>query len=205
VGTLFHYDKLNQFSNAKVKVMIAPGNLYDDIDFTYSTLPKKPGSFSAVHSIHNRFTPVHDGYDLWIKPDSNIGKYTDKAVIVSSTGICEGGIYQDGFIKATVRTFGEFYIRVDTVPPVVVPVNIRNGAQMAKARTISLRIGDNLSGISTYNGKIDGKWVLMEWGFKSKILSYTFNGDIAPGKHIFELNVTDNKNNSTHYIADFYR
>jgi len=204
-GTLFHYDKLNVFSNAKVKVMIAPGNLYDDIDFAYSTSPKKPGTFSAVHSIHNRFTPIHDGYDLWIKPDSNIGKYTDKAVIVSSTGICEGGIYQDGYIKAVAHTFGDFYIRVDTVPPVVVPINIRSGAQMTKARTISFRIGDNLSGISTYSGKIDGKWVLMEWGYKSKILSYTFNNDIAPGKHIFELNVTDNKNNITHYTADFYR
>ena len=204
-GTLFHYDKQNLFSNDKVRVMIAPGNLYDDIDFTYATLPKRPGTFSLIHRIHNHYTPVHDGYNLWIKPDSNIGKYADKAVIVSADGICDGGIYQDGYIKAIAHTFGDFYIRVDTIPPVIIPLNIRNGAQMAKITRIALRIGDNLSGINTYSGKIDGKWVLMEWDYKTKILSYTFINDIAPGKHIFELTVTDNKNNIAHYTADFYK
>jgi len=34
-SNLFRYDKVNQFSNDKVKVIINPGNLYDDIDFTY--------------------------------------------------------------------------------------------------------------------------------------------------------------------------
>ena len=66
---------------------------------------------------------------------------------------------------------------------------------MVKSRGIFLRIGDNLSGVKSYAGKIDGKWVLMEWDFKTKILSYTFNNDIVPGKHIFELTISDNKNN----------
>ncbi len=202
---LFRYDKMNQFSNEKVKVIINPGNLYDDIDFTYSTLPKKPGTFSVIHCIHNRFTPIHDNYELWIKPDSTIGKFTNKAVIVNTDGLCEGGTYQDGYIKAQARGFGEFYVRIDTVPPVVIPLNIKNGVSLAKSRGIFLRIGDHLSGIKSWSGKIDGKWVLMEWDYKSKILSYTFNDDIVPGKHIFELTVSDNKENSSHFTADFYR
>jgi hypothetical protein len=204
-GNLFHYDQKNEFSNANVKVVMMPGNLYDDIDFTYSALPEKPGAFSVTHCIHNRFTPIHDGYDLWIKPDSTIGKFTDKAVIVNTAGVCEGGIYQDGFVKAVAHTFGDFYIRIDTVPPKIIPLNIKNGGKMAKSRGIFLRIGDNLSGIKTYTGKIDGKWVLMEWDYKSKILSYTFTNDIAPGKHIFEFTVSDNKNNDSRFTADFYR
>ena len=204
-GTLFHYDKTNEFSNDKVKVVIPPGNLYDDVDFTYSTLPKRPGTFSAVHRIHNRFTPIHDVYDLWIKPDSAIGRYTDKAVIVNTDGSCEGGIYEDGYVKAKAHGFGDFYIKIDTVPPKIVALNIKNGASLAKSPGIFLRIGDNLSGIKTYMGKVDGKWVLMEWDYKTKVLSYTFDNDIAPGKHIFDLTVTDNKDNSSHFTADFYR
>jgi Peptidase family M23 len=203
-GTLFHYNQMNEFSNAKIKVVIMPGNLYDDIDFTYSTLPKRPGAFSATYVVHNHFTPIHDSYDLWIKPDSTIGKYTDKAVIVSADGVCEGGVYQDGFVKAQPHTFGDFYIKLDTIAPRIVPLNIKNGGNMSASKGIFLRIGDNLSGVKTYSGKIDGKWVLMEWDYKSKILSYTFNGDIA-GKHIFELTVTDNKDNISHFTADFYR
>jgi hypothetical protein len=204
-GTLFHYDKANEFSNDKVKVVIPIGNLYDDVDFTYSTLPKRPGTFSVIHRIHNRLTPIHDVYDLWIKPDSTIGKYADKAVIVNTDGSCEGGIYEDGFVKAKARGFGDFYVKIDTVPPRIVPLNIKNGISLAKSRGIFLRIGDNLSGVKTYAGKIDGKWVLMEWDYKTKVLSYTFNNDIAAGKHIFELMVIDNKDNSSHFTADFYK
>lgn len=204
-GNLFHYDRKNEFANDKVKVAITPGNLYDDLYFDYKTLPKRPGAFSATYAIHNKFTPVHDSYSLWIKPDSNIGKFADKAVIVSTDGAMAGGIYEDGFIKSQPHTFGDFYIRLDTVPPVITPVNIKADGNLTAAKGIFFRIGDNLSGIKTYAGKIDGQWVLMEWDYKTKVLGFRFNDDIAAGKHIFELTVTDYKNNSRYYTAAFTR
>jgi hypothetical protein len=204
-GILFHYDKVNEFTNDKVKVTIAPGNLYDDVDFAYSASPRLPGTFSTVHHIHNHFTPIHNSYNLWIKPDNDIGNNTDKAVIVGTSGVCDSCIYQDGYIKGKARGFGDFYVKLDMTPPFITPINIRNDGNMAKSRGIFLRIGDNLSGVKSYTGKIDGKWVLMEWDFKTKILTYTFNNDIVPGKHIFELTVSDNKSNISYFTADFYR
>jgi hypothetical protein len=62
-----------------------------------------------------------------------------------------------------------------------------------------------MSGIKSYAGTIDNKWVLMEWDYKSKILSFNFNSDIAPGKHVFKLTVSDNKNNFAEFKADFYK
>ena len=204
-GRLFHYDKKNEFANDKVRVTIMPGNLYDDLDFTYATLPAKPGALSATHRIHNKLTPLHDGYDLWIKPDVNLGAYANKAVIVNGATGSIGGTYDGGYVKAVARTFGNYYIKIDTVPPVITPVNIKNGSNMRAARAINFRIGDNLAGIKSFVGKIDGKWVLMEWAYKSRLLSYTFNNDIAPGKHNFELVLTDGKNNVTTYTAEFNR
>ncbi len=205
IGTLFHYDKPNQFSNDKVKVMIPPGNLYDDLYFTYATLPKRPGMYSVIHRIHNRYTPINDTLDLWIKPDSSIGKYAGKAVIVNTEGVCENSAYQDGYVKTGARTFGDYFVKVDTVPPFIIPINIKNGAGLKKAKSIALRIGDRLSGVKSYKGSIDGKWVLMQWNYKSRILHYYFTDEIAPGKHRFELTVTDNKDNAAHFAADFYR
>ena len=204
-STLFHYDRQNEFSNDKVKVVIPVGNLYDDLNFTYSTLPGKPGTYSAIHRIHNRFTPINDTYELWIKPDATIGKYTGKAVIVNMDGVCEGGTYENGYIKANARTFGDYYIRVDTIPPVIHPLNIKNGSNMARLQRIAFKIGDNLSGIKSYLGKIDGKWVLMVWDYKTKVLSYKFDNTIMPGKHIFELSVTDNKDNISQFNAYFFK
>ncbi|MBS1504115.1 MAG: M23 family peptidase, partial [Bacteroidetes bacterium] len=68
-----------------------------------------------------------------------------------------------------------------------------------------LKIGDNLSGIKNYAGRIDNKWVLMEWDYKTRVLSYKFDSNITPGKHIFELSVTDNKDNISNFTAYFYR
>jgi hypothetical protein len=203
--TLFHYDKQNEFSNDKVKVTVPVGNLYDDLYFTYSTLPEKKGMYSTIHRIHNRFTPINDTYQLWIKPDSTIGAMANKAVIVNTNGLCEGGTYEDGYIKANAHDFGDFYIKLDTVPPIIRPLNIKDGANMAKMQRIALRIGDGISGVKNYSGKIDGKWVLMEWDYKTRVLSYKFDSDITPGKHIFELTVTDNKDNVSNFNANFYR
>jgi len=203
-GTLFRYNQVNQFSNAKVKVIVPQGNLYDDINFTYAMLPQRPGTYSAVHRIHNRYTTINDTYELWIKPDSTIGKYTNKAVILNTDGVCENTTYEDGYLKAKPRTFGDYFVKVDTVAPVIMPINIKNGAILKKARGIFCRISDNLSGVKSFSAKIDGVWVLMIRDYKTKILTYNFDG-LSPGKHQFELIVTDNKDNTTRFTAGFIR
>ena len=205
-GVPFHYDQVNQFSTDKVKINIPAGNLYDDINFLFATLPKKPGAFSDTYQIHNRYTSINDSYNLWIKPDTTNGHWSaNKAVIVNTAGECEVSRYEDGYVKAQPHSFGDFYVKLDTIPPTIVAINIVNGSNMAAKKTISLKIGDNLSGIKTYYGYIDGTWVLMQWDYKSRILSYTFDDNFIPGKHTFELTVTDQKDNSSTFKADFYR
>lgn len=204
-GAKFSYDKRNEFTNGPVKVVVEPGNLYDDVDFIYATLPHKPGAFSATHQIHNRLTPIHANFDLWIKPDASIGNLANKAVIVNTLAGCVGGIYQDGYVKAKPAAFGDFYIKLDTVSPVITPINISNGSNLSAVRSITLRMSDNLSGVKSYAAKIDGKWVLLEQDYKTRIFRYTFDDNIAAGKHVFELTVTDNKDNVAHYTATFNR
>lgn len=205
-GTLFKYNQPNQYSTDKMKLSIPPGNLYDDIDFQFAELPRRPGAYSSTYQIHNHYTSINDSFDLWIKPDTTLpGWRADKAVIVNSAGICEGGVYQDGYVKAQPHSFGDYYIKLDNEAPYIHPVNIVNGRNMKAKSTISLKIGDNFSGVKSYMGYIDGKWVLMKWDYKTKILSYTFDDSVAPGKHTFELTVTDQVNNAATFKADFYR
>ncbi|MGV8878442.1 MAG: M23 family metallopeptidase [Sphingobacteriaceae bacterium] len=204
-GTLFKYDQKNEFSNEQVKVIIPEGILYSNLDFTYSVLPRKPGSFSEVHRIHNPFTPIHDNFQLWIKPDSTIGHLGKKAVIINTGRASQGGIYEDGFVKTTVRSFGDYYVTVDTLPPIITTLNITNDKNMAQTGKILMKASDNLSGIKSYNGHIDGHWVLMELDYKTRIMSYTFDERVKPGKHVFELVVVDYKNNESKFTANFYR
>ena len=56
--------------------------------------------------------------------------------------------------------------------------------------SITATISDNLSGIKTYRGEIDGKWVLMDYDAKSAKLTHVFD-NLPSGSHVFKLEVTD--------------
>ncbi|TZF81770.1 M23 family metallopeptidase [Pedobacter sp. BS3] len=202
----FLYNQDNEFSNENVRVFIPKGNLYSDISFQYSESAKPIRGYSKTEHIHTRLIPVHQGYELWIKPDSTLRpELQPKAIIMDTRGIPQGGKFDNGYVKTTTRNFGNFYVGVDTIAPVIRPLNISDGKSLAGIERISFRISDNLTGIGTFNGYIDGNWVLMEFNPSTATLWHTFEDNLKPGKHTFQLVVTDLKQNSTTYTATFYK
>ncbi|RYE33849.1 MAG: M23 family metallopeptidase, partial [Sphingobacteriaceae bacterium] len=206
IGTnFFKANQQNTFATSQVKVIFPQGVLYENLDFAYSTLPRKTGGYSVVHRIHNRFTPLHDQADLWIKPDVSLGNYADKALIINTGHGAQGGFFKDGYVKTKIKSFGDYYIALDTLAPVIAPVNISEGKNMAALKYLSLRIGDNLSGIKTYNAYLDGQWIVLEHDYKSKLFRYFFDEHCLPGKHQLEVVVTDQKENTKRLTLNFYR
>ena len=205
-GILFPYNEINQYNNDDIKVILPKGTLYNDLNFIYKKLPKPAqNSFSAIHQIQNNLTPLHIGFGLWIKADSAIIKYQSKALIVNVNRSSQGGYFENGFVKASPKTFGSFFITVDTIAPTITPVNIASCKNMVGLTKISFKIRDNLSGIKSFNGYIDGKWILMEFDTKSANLWHSFDERTLAGKHSFELIVVDMKDNTKRYAIDFFR
>ncbi|MFD2286463.1 peptidoglycan DD-metalloendopeptidase family protein [Pedobacter petrophilus] len=205
-GSIYPYGKVNEFNNEDLKVIFPQGTLYNDLNFVYKKLPQPAGNaYSAMHQIHNRYTPLHIGFNLWIKADELPEHLRNKALIVSLGGSSQGGIYENGYVKATPKNFGTFYIATDTVAPRITPVNITNGKSMAGLSKMTFRISDNLSGIKSFNGYMDGKWILMEFDAKTATLWHSFDERTSAGKHNFELVVTDLKENTRHYNISFSR
>ncbi|HMI01088.1 MAG TPA: M23 family metallopeptidase, partial [Pedobacter sp.] len=205
-GQVLSYATANEFSNPDVKVIFPKGTLYNDLNFIYKKLPKPASNaYSAIHQIHNKFTPLHTGFQLRIKADSTLDKYMDKAVIVNTGRVSQGGYFEDGYVKTTPRNFGSFFIAVDTIPPTVVPVNVSNGKRMTGISKMTFKIRDNLSGIKSFNGYIDGRWVLMEFDTKTASLWHTFDDSTPSGKHTLELIVSDMKDNNRNYSITFYK
>jgi hypothetical protein len=69
-----------------------------------------------------------------------------------------------------------------------------------------VRISDTGSGIKSYRGEIDGKWVLMEYAPKLRTLSYDFEDKKLTGYyHTLKIIATDNVNNSTTFTTSFSR
>ncbi|MGO4877736.1 M23 family metallopeptidase [Pedobacter psychrotolerans] len=203
-GIIYPYGKVNEFNTEDIKVVFPKGTLYNDLNFVYKKLPKPAGNaWSAVHQIHNRYTPLHIGFDLWIKADQLPENLRSKALIVNSNGSTQGGSYDNGFVKATPRNFGSFYIAVDTIAPRISPINIIEGKSMAGLSRMNFRISDNLSGIKSFNGYLDGKWILMEFDAKTATLWHSFDERTTSGKHTFELVVADMKDNTRRYTVHF--
>lgn len=203
---LFPYQTENEFKTLNLKVSIPANTFYSDVNFTYAMLAKPANGFSPVHAIHNRMTPLHQTYSLSIFAEDLPESLRSKALILNSRGQSKGGSYSsDGYVNAQVNEMGNFYIGVDITPPVIRPINISENKNMSAVSRMSFKISDNLSGIQSFNGYINGQWVLMEYDSKSASLWHVFDKNLPKGKHHFKLIVKDGKANEKIYEVNFTR
>ncbi len=204
-GSLFTYKSDNLFETGHIKFEVPGSALYDTLLFTYKLLPPIRNSYSGVHQLHNPTTPLQTWCNLFIRPDSLPKALQYKALIVKIeeqqklTSV--GGNWDNGFITTQIREFGKYCVMVDTISPKIIPVNISNNKNIAAQSTIQIKITDELSGIATYRGRLNGQWILMDYDAKNDLLIYSYDERLAKGENIFELTVTDKKNNTSNYKA----
>ncbi len=194
----FKWNTSHDYENEGIKLYFPANSFYTDVDFTYS-------KFGTSHKVGNPTIPVHKLFTVSIKPEGIPAQDLNKTVITRN-GRSIGGDYKNGWITDKSKEFGTFALRVDRIPPKIVSVNLSNGSTFTSNSKIKLKISDNLAGIGKYIGKIDGKWILMDYDKKNRLLTFDFkNEDISAGNHIFELTVTDKKGNQAHFERTFIK
>ena len=209
---LFDCFKENECNTEGLKVSIPPNALYDDVMFKYLKPASVSGTFSPLYQIMNDDIALQKAYSLSIKAVRLPDSLQSKACIISlnekGKRSYEGGGFSDGWVTTRTKSFGNFAIGIDTVPPKIKPAfkAIKDKtSDLTKAKTIGIIASDNLSGIRKYRATIDGKWVLCEYEFKQNLLFYTFDDTIAPGEHIFNIEVIDDKENKSSLKFTFKR
>ena len=188
------------------------GTFYTDVNINCQEKENMSSKYASVYELGSKYIPVQNYYQLSIKPKTLPKRLQSKAIIVSvnpSSGRHQslGGNYSDGLVKTSAREFGSFTVDIDTIPPTIIPLNIRNKKTLINHLRVSFKISDKLSGIKNYTGIIDGKWVLFEYNLKKQRITYTFDPErMTFGKnHQINLTVSDNKNNVATYEASFYK
>ena len=158
--------------------------------------------------LHNGTVPVHANYTLNI--DSK--KYSEEKMKKMFVAKIEGKkldylpTYRKGTIfSAKTRELGTFCLANDEINPKTAILKVIEGANLTKESTISFRISDDLSGINTFNGYLNGKWILFEYEYKQKRLTYKLSDKVAPeiGKNELKLIVADNVGNTTIFETSF--
>ncbi|MDR0349104.1 MAG: M23 family metallopeptidase [Tannerella sp.] len=190
----------NRFGAKGIRLYIPEGSLYSYVYFRHNT-EKSKDYFSDIHQLHDSPVPLHQKakISLYISGDSLDNKAHYGIVSIRKNARSWiGGLYRDGWIDGDISELGNGYaIAIDTIPPKITPVN---ETKWMNEKLIAFRITDNLSGVKSYRGEIDGQYVLFE--FDAKKASVRYEPDpvrLKHGKHHLSLTVTDLcGNNSVH-------
>ena len=204
----FIYNQENIYSSLNFEAHLERYSLYENCEISYSELPRTNNTLSKIHNFMNKNIPLHKEYVVSIKSDID-NNLKDKAYIAQvrddGTFKYEGKTWKDGNILAKTREFGSFTIISDTLNPVISNYNFTYNTNDNYLENISVKISDNESGISFYRGEIDGKWILMEYDFKTNLLVYYIEREkLKKGEHTLKVVVKDRLNNETTFTQDFY-
>lgn len=206
-GEIFTYNQNNQYKNPGFKLNISKNSLYDNINFQYACKDSIKGVYGYIHQCHFDNEPVHKKYSLDIA--TSVPERLKKQTYIAKRDKDGnywyiGGIWKGEVLSTQVREFGDFCIIADTISPTIKGVNIFPGKIITTQKTIKCTIEDKESGIQSYRGEIDGKWILMEYDYKRKLLVYELDESIDQDKyHEFVLKVVDRVSNTKTYKATF--
>ena len=206
----FNFDKENTYNTNNFLIDMPSDALYNDIDFEYSVSDSLKNSLAPVFHVHKDLEPVQSFYTIGIKPKQLPEKWRNKTLIVSLSGkvrTSQGGEWDNAFggIKTQTKTFGNFTLAIDTTAPVIVPINKFANKNCKAYKILRFKMYDTLSGIKSFRGTIDGKWVLMQYDAKFNLLYYVFDEKVKSGKHEFKIIVEDKKGNTKTFACNFLR
>ena len=194
------WDKVNYLQEPGLELVIPKGMLYDDVLLNYSVRADS-GDIAFTYQLNDTRIPMHGACDLRIglrrRPVEDMAKYYVASVTARGGKYRIGGKYEDGVMKVRIRDLGTYTVAVDTVPPVITPMN---QAQWGRTGKIIFKAKDKETGINTYRGTIDGKYALFG---KPNSISGNLVCELDPkhvekgGKHVVEMTVTDGCGNRT--------
>ena len=199
---LFHWMADNRFGAKGIRMTIPKGNLYDDLYFRYS-VKEDSTALADTHILHNRPVPLHSSarLSLRLRVDTLENKQ-QYGIIRTQKGRRSwiGGTYRNGWIDGTIKELGNYTVGQDLKAPTITPLGANT---WISKQAFVFRLSDNLSGVQTYRGEIDGQYVLFEMNSKS-VITYKFDKErLKKGKHTLKLTVTDAAGNRSEYKYSF--
>ena len=163
-----------------------------------------------VVTLHDDSVPVHKNITLAF---NNVAGLTEEQLSKTYIATLDGyklkynNTYRKGNnFSIKTKTLGKFKLAQDITPPRIYNVNFIEGKTLTTQKTISVSVTDLHSDIDTYNGYLNGKWILMEYDYKTKKLTHNLEDAIyVEGRNDLKIVVTDNLQNSTTFESYFYK
>ncbi|PBJ13684.1 M23 family metallopeptidase [Flavobacterium sp. ACN6] len=192
------YNKDSNFEKDNMSVFIPAGTFYEDFNMNFDVRNKK------IY-IHDDTVPVHSNFTITIKDDSYPENLRDKLYIGKGTSF-NGTIRKADVFTAKAKILGQYGLVLDTIAPVIRMAKPVEGKWISDQKKIELTIGDSSSGIKSYNGYLNGSWVLFEYENKTRKITHTFDDQyLTEGENFLKVEVVDNVGNTAIFETHFFR
>ncbi len=205
------WDKDNKYNTDQFSLFIAKGNLYNDVCFTLSQASSS-NYFSDIYTVNKTPVPLDKSGEVALKlssdPLTNKKQY-GVVQLIGGKASWIGGTYKNGSIVASIRELGiRLAVSSDTEAPVITRIESSGKGKrrvVVPKNEIRIRMSDDLSGIATFRGTIDGKFALFTHDMKSPIYTYKADADrLKVGTtHKLVFTATDGCGNTAQYTSEF--
>ncbi|WP_264534885.1 M23 family metallopeptidase [Flavobacterium sp. N1736] len=193
------YNKDSNFEKDNMSVFFPAGTFYDDFNMNFDVKNNK------IY-IHEDVIPVHSNFTITIKDSTYSESLRDKLYIGRNNSY-NGTIRKGDVFTAKAKILGQYGLVLDTIAPVIKIAKPIQDKWISDMKSIQFTIGDSLSGIKSYNGYLNGNWVLFEYDNKTRKITHKFDADsmVAEGANDLKIEVVDNVGNSAIFETHFFR
>ena len=192
----------SNFSKDNISVFFPAETFYEDFNLNFEVI-------NDTLFLHNDTVPAHSNFSIEIDDHKFPESQRDKLFIASINGKKMGYNYtsrKENVFTAKVKILGKYALVLDTIPPKISIAKPIEGKWLSELKSIQFTISDGQSGIKSYNGYLNGKWILFEYDNKTKKIIHNFSdGIVAEGANELKINVMDNMGNSTIFETYFFR
>ena len=157
--------------------------------------------------INSDTIPLLRPFDIEFKLGDNEIKQLYISQLIDNKFIYLDNRIENGFLKASSKTLGSFYIKEDSIAPNVEFLNIQDSKWYSNLDKIKIKGYDNETGIKSYSAWINGKWILLEYDIKKNLFFYDFSDRVNSESiaNNLKVEIKDNVGNTTTKEITFYR
>jgi murein DD-endopeptidase MepM/ murein hydrolase activator NlpD len=188
------------FEKDNCSVFFPAGTFYDDFYLDFDVKDN-------VMTVHNDLVAVNNAFQVTIIDSSAMNdEKTFIASLKENKLSYNSTKRKENTFTTYTKKLGQFILAKDTIAPKISIAKPIEGKWLSNQKTIQLTMSDALSGIKSYNGFLNGQWVLFEYENKTNTITHYFDdGIVAEGKNVLKVVVTDNVGNSTIFETHFFR
>ncbi len=202
------YPNINNTINEELLRITLPKNaIYDTLyPCLITTNPNIKGTLSLAYQVHTPNTPLQKPLTIAIQVDT-LNIPSSKLLLASVRNnkylSGAGGNYKDGWVTLHTSNFGTYTVVADSTPPTIKVLGLNRANQFNDTTKFQVKINDNMSGIASYNGYLNGQWILLDYDAKNDLLQFDFDETtLFNQKQELQIIVTDKKENTTTWKSE---